>query len=46
MFILDLDMKILVFEILGDNLYLLLFGELGPYVYLPTKVVIFLCSKY
>jgi hypothetical protein len=46
MFILDLDMKALVFEILGDNLYLLLVGELAPCVCLPAEVVILLCSKH
>jgi hypothetical protein len=46
MFILDLDMKALVFKVLSDNLYLLLVGELAPYVCLLTEVVILLCSKH
>jgi hypothetical protein len=46
MFIPDLDMKVLVFEILSDDLYLLLVGELAPCVCLPTEVVILLCGKH
>ena len=46
MFIADLDMKVLVFEILSDNLYLLLVSELAPYVCLPAEAVILLCGKH
>jgi hypothetical protein len=46
MFIPDLDMKVLIFKILGDDLYLLLTSELAPCVCLPTEIIILLCGNY
>jgi hypothetical protein len=45
-FILDLDMKVLVFEILANDLDLLLVSEFPPCVCLSAEVVILLCCEH
>jgi len=45
-FILDLDMKVLVLEILTNNLDLLLVSEFPSCVCLLAKVVILLCCEH